>query len=91
MNNHFTLPTSNLFETRYDKNYQQIEQATAPVQDVQDIPNAIRPEHVILGLIALVLVIWLIYPKGGSQGVSVASGAQVTGLSIAEMAEMLKG
>jgi hypothetical protein len=88
MNNHYTFPPSNPYETRYEKNYQQIEQDVAAIQDVT---NTIRPEHIILGMIALALVVWLIWPKGGSQGVSVASGAQVTGLSVAEMTEMLKG
>jgi hypothetical protein len=57
-----------------------------------ETPNSIKPEYIVAGIIAFALLVWLFWPRGGSGGPSAgaASAIQASGLSVDEMAAMLK-
>jgi hypothetical protein len=65
--------------------------------DLTDIqtPSGIRPEYIVAGIFAVAILLLIIWPRGGSGGPSAGAGAataiQASGLSVAEMAAMLKG
>jgi hypothetical protein len=57
-----------------------------------ETPNGIRPEYIVAGIVAFALLLWLFWPRGGSGGPSanVGDAIQANGLSVDEMAAMLK-
>ena len=63
--------------------------------DLTDIqtPSGIRPEYFVAGIFAVAILLLIIWPRGGSGGPSAgaATAIQASGLSVAEMAAMLKG
>jgi|GEM_PF-6006415 len=50
--------------------------------------SQIKPQYVV-AIIAVLVIIWWIWPRGGSAGA--AAAIRSGGLSVAEMASMLKG
>lgn len=58
-----------------------------------NLQSHVKPEHILLGLLAFVLLVWLLWPRKVVEAApTIASGAtQAMGMSIAELAEMLRG